>query len=106
MTRIVITDYRGDAHEIQAKDGETLMVAARNHDVPGILGECGGCSTCATCGVIVDPDWFARVGAPGDDEAMMLECSAASGPTARLSCQITVTPQLDGLHVTAPEIPS
>lgn len=104
MTTIYFTDHRGVEHAVDARDGESLMIAARDHDVPGIVGECGGCCSCATCGVFVDPDWFERVGPAGEDEAMMLECSHADGPMSRLACQVKVTPALQGLRVTTPDI--
>lgn len=103
MTRIIFTDHLGTETEVEARDGESLMIAARDHDVAGIIGECGGCCSCATCGIFVAPEWFARVGPPGEDEAMMLECSLAEGPMSRLACQVIVTPELDGLRVTTPE---
>lgn len=104
MTKILFTDHQGSEYEVDAKDGETLMIAARDHDIPGIAGDCGGCCSCATCAVFVAPDWFAIVGPPGDDEAMMLEGGMADGPTSRLACQIMVTPALEGLRVTTPEV--
>lgn len=103
MTRVFFTDHQGTGYAVDAKDGETLMVAARDQDIPGIVGDCGGCCSCATCGVFVAPDWFAVVGPPGSDEAMMLEGSLAEGQTSRLACQIMVTPALEGLRVTTPK---
>jgi 2Fe-2S ferredoxin len=103
MPTIVFVDASGVERLIDAQVGDTVMQSARNHDVPAILGECGGCSSCGTCSVIIDGDWTERIGPPSEIEAMILECAAAQGPQARLACQITVTPELDGLRVTTPE---
>lgn len=78
------------------------MEAATRNGVPGILAECGGACSCATCHVIVDPAWFARTGVPGNDERELLGFAFGVQPTSRLSCQIRLTKQLDGLTVTVP----
>jgi 2Fe-2S ferredoxin len=102
MPKIVFVDATGAERAIDAKVGDTVMESARNNDVPAILGECGGCSSCGTCSVIVDSEWIERLGPASEIEAMILECSAAQGPQARLTCQIKVTDEIDGLRVTTP----
>jgi 2Fe-2S ferredoxin len=80
------------------------MRAAVDHGVPKIIGECGGELACATCHVFVDPEWFDRLAAANDDELAMLQVTSEE-PTqySRLSCQIAVVEDLDGLIVNVPE---
>ena len=92
----------GSTQTVEAPEGYTAMEAATRNGVPGILAECGGACSCATCHVIVDPDWFGRSGAPSDEERELLTFAFDVQPTSRLSCQIRLTKQLDGLTVTVP----
>ncbi len=103
MTKIIFTDHQGKEHVVDAVDGKSLMLAATKNDVHGIDADFGGCCSCATCGVVVHPEWFEKVGSPSEIEKSMLECSDAIGPTSRLSCQIEVSPALEGLRVNTPE---
>jgi ferredoxin, 2Fe-2S len=83
--------------------GDNLMQAASMEGVPGIDGDCGGCLSCATCHVVVDGAWVARVGPPGTEEADMLNHTLAQRQEhSRLSCQIVVRPELDGLLLHVP----
>jgi ferredoxin, 2Fe-2S len=83
--------------------GQSLMAAAVAADVDGIAADCGGMLTCATCHVHVDEAWASRLPAPDADEQAMLAFTAcASSPTSRLSCQITLTADLDGLTARLP----
>lgn len=85
-------------------EGTSLMQAAVALGVPGVIGECGGSMSCATCHVVVAPDWFAATGGPGDFEDPMLDMAdAARADTSRLSCQIVMRPELDGIVVRVPE---
>jgi len=105
MVKIVFLtpDGSGDTRvEIVAKPGESLMQAAVRNSVPGITGECGGSCTCATCHVQVDPGWFEKVGPPPDFEDEMLIIANDRTETSRLSCQLEVTAELDGLVVRVP----
>ncbi len=86
--------------EIEAKLGESVMQAAVRNAVPGVIGECGGSCTCATCHVKVDPAWFEKVGPPPDFENEMLIIADDRSDTSRLSCQIDVTEELEGMVVT------
>jgi 2Fe-2S ferredoxin len=84
-------------------EGQTLMEAATQRGVPGIIGECGGSMSCATCHVVVDPAWAERAGEPGPFEADMLDITEAERqPTSRLSCQIRMTAALDGIMLRVP----
>lgn len=86
-----------------AKPGRNLMQVAVEHGVSGIIGECGGSMACATCHCHVDPGWFGRVGPTGTGEAEMLEFAVGEiVPESRLACQITLSPELDGLVVRIP----
>ena len=80
---------------------QSLMQVGRANDVAGILADCGGGCSCATCHVYVDQAWMERVGAPNDIENEMLDMvSDLRKPNSRLSCQIDLRPELDGLVVT------
>lgn len=109
MSNINITMVQDDGVEVVIKDakvGESLMLAAKAQGVDGILGDCGGGCACATCHVYVDPQWLDVVGAPDTIEEMTLDMvSDITRSNSRLSCQICVRPELDGLKVTvAPAI--
>lgn len=88
---------------IETQPGQSLMKAAVDADVKGIDADCGGTLSCATCHVMVDAVWADRLPAPVADEVDMLDfASALVEPTSRLSCQIQLTPELDGLTVRLP----
>jgi 2Fe-2S ferredoxin len=80
-----------------------LMEAATQHGVHGILALCGGACACGTCHVYVDPAWLAKLAPREEMEEGMLECAWEPGENSRLSCQIHVTAELDGLVVTVPQ---
>ncbi len=75
------------------------MEAAVDNSVPGIIAECGGACACATCHVYVDEQWKGRLAPMDDMEDAMLESAVERRPNSRLSCQIEITPELDGLEV-------
>ena len=81
------------------------MLAALTHGVDGIVAECGGNAVCATCHVYVDPAWLDKTGTPvpGSQEASMLSFAAEAEPNSRLSCQIAMREELDGLIVRMPQ---
>lgn len=92
------------SREVQARPGQSVMQAAVGAGIDAVAADCGGLLTCATCHVYVAPDWAARLPAPGDDERGMLEFTAAPRrDTSRLSCQITVAPELEGLTLELPD---
>ena len=94
-----------DGREItlDVPEGQTLMEAATQRGVPGIIGECGGSMSCATCHVVVAPDWAERAGTPSAFEDDMLDITESGRqPTSRLSCQIKMTAALDGIVVSVP----
>jgi ferredoxin, 2Fe-2S len=95
-----------DGREItlDVAEGQSLMQAATQHGIPGIIGECGGSMSCATCHVVVDPMWAIRAGEPGPFEKDMLDITeAARQPTSRLSCQLKMSAALDGIVVSVPQ---
>ncbi|HEY0917599.1 2Fe-2S iron-sulfur cluster-binding protein [Devosia sp.] len=102
MTKITFIESDGTRHETEAENGATVMETAIMNAVPGIVAECGGACTCATCHVYVDPDWVDTVGGPSVMEEDMLDFAFEPRPNSRLSCQIRVKDQLDGLVVHVP----
>jgi 2Fe-2S ferredoxin len=103
MPKINFTDFAGTTRTVDADTGSTVMEAAIRNNIPGIEAECGGACACATCHVYVGEDWRAKVGEPSPMEEDMLDFGYDVKPNSRLSCQIKVTPELDGLVVTTPE---
>ena len=103
MAKIQFIDFGGTARTVEAEPGSTVMEAAIKNGVPGIEAECGGACACATCHVYIEPDWREKVGAPSSMEEDMLDFAYDVRPNSRLSCQITVTQELDGLSVRTPE---
>jgi 2Fe-2S ferredoxin len=102
MPTITFIDQDGNEREIEAEVGSTVMETAINNDVPGILATCGGSCSCATCHVYVDETWFDKLPPPELEEMDMLDTAHDLQENSRLSCQIKVTEELDGLIVTTP----
>ena len=103
MVKITYTDFEGNSRDVDAKVGESVMEAAVRNNVPGIDADCGGACACATCHVYVDPAFLEKT---GDQEAMeqsMLDFADGVQDNSRLSCQIQVSEDLEGLKVTTPE---
>ena len=103
MTKITFVDHAGKSMTVEAEDGSTVMETAIRNDIPGIVAECGGSCACATCHVYVDDAWLEKTGKAGPLEEDMLDFAFDVRPNSRLSCQITVTAELDGLIVNTPE---
>ena len=103
MTKITFQTVDGTRYDLDASDGTTAMENAVRNDVPGIEAECGGACACATCHVYVDEAWRAKVGEPEAMEEDMLDFAYDVRPSSRLSCQIKVRDELDGLVVRVPE---
>jgi 2Fe-2S ferredoxin len=103
MPKITFITSDGEHHEVDGKLGQSVMEAAMDHSVPGIDADCGGCCSCATCHVFVVEAWRPKVGEPVDMEADMLEVHDDRRPGSRLSCQVEVSDELDGLVVHVPE---
>jgi 2Fe-2S ferredoxin len=103
MTKISIIAFDGTPFDLEAENGSTVMENAIRNGVPGIEAECGGACACATCHVYVDEAWTAEVGEPEPMEEDMLDFAYDVRPNSRLSCQIKVRDELDGLVVRVPE---
>jgi|SRR5579859_7878649 len=106
MVSVTYVAHDGAKTTVDVAVGENVMRGALYNGIDGIVGECGGALACATCHCYVDDAWTARVGGPtSKDEREMLDSAAAEvRPGSRLSCQIAVGPELDGLVVHLPEI--
>jgi ferredoxin, 2Fe-2S len=102
MVSITFIDAHGESRTVEAEPGSTVMEAAIRNGVPGIEAECGGACACATCHVYVDENWLEKVGAPESMEEDMLDFAFEVKPNSRLSCQIRVREDLDGLVVNTP----
>lgn len=103
MPLVTYIEFHGTEHPIALDVGLSVMQGAVNNNVPGIDADCGGECACATCHVYVDDAWLSRTGTPNEQEASMLSFAATAQPNSRLSCQITMTEELDGLVVRLPE---
>ena len=99
MPKVTYIQPDGKIRVVEAAAGTTVMEAAVDNDVAGIVAECGGACSCATCHVHVDPAWVDKLRPPDPQEDGMLGCVLDRRPTSRLSCQIVLTPALDGLVV-------
>ena len=103
MPKITYIEHDGTVHDVDAAVGTTVMNAALDNLVPGIDADCGGECSCATCHVMVAEDWMPKVGQPSEAEESMLDLNPERQSNSRLSCQIPVTDELDGLVVQLPE---
>ncbi|KPQ10938.1 MAG: 2Fe-2S ferredoxin Fdx [Saliniramus fredricksonii] len=104
MVKINFVDFEGNSRTVEAEPGATVMETAIRNGIPGIDAECGGACACATCHVYVDDAWSEKVGGPEPMEEDMLDFAFAVKPTSRLSCQIRITEEMDGLTVHTPEM--
>lgn len=103
MTRITFIEHNGTAHEVDANDGESIMQAALDNLIPGVIGDCGGCCTCATCHCFVDDAFVQGLPPVSVDEQSILDGLLDTQSNSRLSCQLKVGPELDGLTIRLPE---
>ncbi|MDP9083302.1 MAG: 2Fe-2S iron-sulfur cluster-binding protein [Pseudomonadota bacterium] len=103
MPKIAFIHAGGARRRIDAPLGITLMEAARQNGVQGVVAQCGGACACATCHVYIDPVWLTKLQPPEDMEQGMLETAWEPRSNSRLSCQIYITAELDGMTVTLPE---
>ncbi|NWG71884.1 MAG: 2Fe-2S iron-sulfur cluster binding domain-containing protein [Parvularculaceae bacterium] len=103
MPKITYIEKNGKEHVVEAAAGLSVMEAAVRNMIPGIDADCGGACACATCHVYVDPAWADKVGKPETMEESMLDFAYEPKENSRLSCQINITADLDGLIVRLPE---
>ncbi|MFP4312963.1 MAG: 2Fe-2S iron-sulfur cluster-binding protein [Alphaproteobacteria bacterium] len=97
--KIFVTDLDGKEHDLEAVEGWRVMEIIRDYGLP-IKAECGGACACATCHVYVDEDWLPKLAAMRDEEEDMLDEAMDVQDNSRLSCQIIMSEELDGLKVT------
>jgi ferredoxin, 2Fe-2S len=104
MAKITYLEHNGTAHVIEVTNGLTVMEGARDNGVPGIEADCGGACACSTCHVYIAHEWVDRLPAKDPMEADMLDFAwQPDAARSRLTCQIKVTSELDGLVVQLPE---
>jgi ferredoxin, 2Fe-2S len=102
MAKITFIESTGTARTVDGEIGSTVMETAIKNGVPEIEAECGGACACSTCHLYIGEGWMEKVGEPSPMEADMLDFAFEVKPNSRLSCQIKVTEELDGLVVTTP----
>ena len=102
MPQVIFIDPRGAQFEVDVEVGENVMQAAVDNMIDGILGECGGVLACATCHCYVDPDWQDKLPPASEQEEDMLDMAVDPKENSRLSCQLEMTEELDGLVVRLP----
>ncbi len=103
MPKITYKDYQGTSKIIEVKSGLSVMEGAIQKEIPGIDADCGGSMACATCHVYVDDKWLDKIPKAEDAEIDMIDMAFEPKKNSRLSCQIIVNEELDGLEVTTPE---
>ena len=103
MPKITYIENSGNSHLIEVANGLSVMEGAVQNNIPGIDADCGGSMACATCHVYVKEEWFDKVPKKEDGEEDMLDMAYEPNKFSRLSCQLIITDELDGLIVTMPE---
>jgi len=103
MPKVTYVSPDGNQQEVIVPLGNSVMEGAIDNMIDGIVAECGGACTCATCHVYVDQEWLGKVGEPGEFERDLLEMVIDPEQNSRLSCQIKMNPELDGLVVHLPK---
>ena len=102
MPKITYKDYQGTSKTIEVENGLSVMEGAIQKEIPGIDADCGGSMACATCHVYVDDKWLDKIPKAEDAEIDMIDMAFEPKKNSRLSCQIIVSEELDGLEVTTP----
>ena len=103
MPKITYIEHDGKTHTIEVASGLSVMEGAVQNNIPGIDADCGGSMACATCHVYVKEEWFKKLPKKEDGEEDMLDMAFEPKKNSRLSCQLMVSDQLDGLVVNLPE---
>ena len=103
MPKITYNDFQGNSKTIEVDNGLSVMEGAIQKDIPGIDADCGGSMACATCHIYVEDRWFDKIPKAEDAENDMIDMAFEPKKNSRLSCQIIVSDELDGLEVTTPE---
>ena len=102
MPKITYKDNQGNSKTVEVENGLTVMEGAIQNDIPGIDADCGGSMACATCHVYVEEKWFNKLPKAEEAEVDMIDMAYEPKKNSRLSCQLIVTDELDGLKVTTP----
>ena len=103
MTKVTYIDYQGNSKTLDVENGLTVMEGAVQNNIPGIDADCGGSMACATCHVYVEEKWLDKMPKPEDGEVDMIDMAFEPKKNSRLSCQIIISDELDGLTVKTPE---
>jgi 2Fe-2S ferredoxin len=103
VTRVKYIEFDGTEHDVEAVDGRSLMQAAVDNRIDGILGDCGGNCACGTCHGYIDPEFLGLLDPVNEDERAMLSGTLDPQPNSRLTCQLYVKPSLAGLVVRLPK---
>ena len=103
MAKITYIEHNGKSHSVEVKNGLSVMEGAVQNNIPGIDADCGGSMACATCHVYVKEEWFNKINTKSEGEDDMLDQAYEPNKHSRLSCQISVTDDIDGLIVNLPE---
>ncbi len=103
MAKITYIEHNGKSHTVEVKNGLSVMEGAVQNNIPGIDADCGGGMACATCHVYVKEEWFDKVNIKSEGEDDMLDQAYEPNKLSRLSCQISVTDDIDGLIVNLPK---
>jgi 2Fe-2S ferredoxin len=103
MAKITYIEFNGAEHVVDVKNGLSVMEGAVKNNIPGIDADCGGACACATCHVYVDQAWLDKTGSQSAMEESMLDFAENVEPNSRLSCQIKVSDELEGLVVRMPQ---
>ena len=102
MPKITFKDHQGNSKTIDVDNGLSVMEGAIQKEIPGIDADCGGSMACATCHVYVSDEWINKISKPEDAEIDMIDMAYEPKKNSRLSCQLIVSEELDGLIVTTP----
>ena len=103
MTKITYRDFQGNSKTIEVENGLSVMEGAIQNDIPGIDADCGGAMACATCHVYVEEKWLDKLHKAEEAEVDMIDMAYDPKKNSRLSCQLIVSDELEGLMVTTPE---
>ena len=103
MAKITYIENNGKSHSVEVAEGLTVMEGAVQNNIPGIDADCGGGMACATCHVYVKDEWFDKINKKSEGEDDMIDQAYEPKKSSRLSCQIQVSPEIDGLEVHLPE---
>ena len=103
MPKIIYNDFKGDSKTVELENGLSVMEGAIQNEIPGIDADCGGAMACATCHVYVEEKWLNKIPKAEEAEIDMIDMAYEPKKNSRLSCQIIMSDELDGLEVTTPE---